>query len=133
MKRSTLLTLLTGVLLVGIGSLSMSHGEASAPTRAWWIGFLVLMPVGLAILVWLKLRWAAMACVIYGTVGLALDLATTAQILTKDSDVFLPLMSSVVSGLLNFLLIMFGGRLFLDVTQTPLPLESRPPNPPSPF
>ncbi len=110
----------------------MSRGESTAPTQAWWIGFLVLLPVGLAILVWLKLRWAAMACVIYGTVGLALDLATTVQILTKDSDVFFPLMSSVVSGLVNFLLIVFGGRAFLDVTQAPRPLESRPPSPPFP-
>lgn len=41
-------------------------------------------------LVWLKIRWAAMACVIYGTVGLALDLATTVQILTNDSDCLCP-------------------------------------------
>jgi hypothetical protein len=111
----------------------MSRGESPAPTQAWWIGFLVGMPVGLAILVWLKFRWAAMACVIFGTVGLALDLATTVQILTKDSEVLFPLISSVVSGLLNFLLIVFGGRSFLDVTQAPLPLEFRPPNPPTPF
>ncbi len=132
MKRNALLILLAGVLIVGIGSLSMSRGESTTPTQAWLIGFLVLMPVGLAVLVWLKLRWAAMVCVIYGTVGLALDLATTVQILTKDSNVLSSLMSSVVSGLLNFLLIVFGGRSFLDVTQAPLPRESHPPNPPSP-
>jgi len=111
----------------------MRHGESTVPAQAWWVAFLVLTPVGLAMLVWLKIRWAAMACVIYGTVGLALDLATTVQILTNDSDLFGSLMSSVVSGLLNFLLILFGGRSFLDVTQAPLPLESRPPNPPSLF
>lgn len=133
MKRNALLLLLAGVLIVGIGSLSLSRGEPTAPTQAWWIGFLVLMPLGLAVLVWLKLRWTAMACVIYGTVGLALDLATTVQILTKDPDVFSALLSSVVSGLLNFLLIVFGGRSFLDVTRAPLPRESHPPNPPSPF
>jgi len=109
----------------------MSRGASTAPMQAWWIGFLLLMPVGLAVLIWLKLRWAAMACVMYGTIGLALDLATTVQILTKDSDVLVPLISSVASGLLNFLLIVFGGRSFLDVTQTPLPQESHPPNPPS--
>jgi peptidoglycan/LPS O-acetylase OafA/YrhL len=135
MKRNALLTLLAGILFVGIGSLALStgHGESTIPAQAWWIGFLVLMPLGLAMLVWRKIRWAAMACVIYGTVGLALDLATTVQILTKDSEVFLPLLNSLVSGLLNFLLIVFGGRSFLDLTQAPLPLESRPPNPPSPF
>lgn len=133
MKRNALLILLAGVLIVAIGSLSINRGASTAPTQAWWIGFLVLMPVGLGVLVWLELRWAAMASVIYGTVGLALDLATTVQILTKDSDVFLPLTSSVVSGLLNFLLIVFGGRSFLDVTQAPPPRESHPPNPPCHF
>lgn len=51
----------------------------------------------------------------------------------KRFGLFVSLMSSVVSGLLNFLLILFGGWLFLDVTQAPLPLESRSPNPPSLF
>ncbi len=110
----------------------MRQGESTTGMQAWWIGLLVLTPLGLAGLVWLKLRWAAMACVIYGTIGLALDLATTVQILTKDADAFLPLVSSVVSGLLNFLLIVFGGRSFLTVTQVPLPQESRPPSPRSP-
>ena len=132
MARNALLILLAGNLLVGIGFLWMSRGESTVSIQAWWIGFLLLTPVGLAVLIWLKLRWAAMACVMYGTVGLALDLATTVQILTKDSDVLVPLMSSVVSGLFNFLLIVFGGRSFLDVTQAPLPRASRPPNPPSP-
>jgi hypothetical protein len=132
MKRNALLILLSGALFVGIGTISMNRGMSTAPTQAWWLGFLVLMPVGLALLIWLEIRWAAMACVIYGTVGLALDLATTVQILTKDSDVVAPLASSIVSGLLNFLLILFGGRSFLDVTPAPLPRESRPPSPPSP-
>lgn len=133
MKRNALLTLLAGVLLIEIGSLSINRGESTAPIQASWIGFLVLMPVGLALLVWLKLRWAAMACVIYGTVGLALDLATTVQILTKDADAFASLISSAVSGIVNFLLIVFGGQSFLDVTPARLPLESHPPSPPSPF
>lgn len=134
MKRKALLTVLVGALLVGIGSFVMNRGESTTPAHdAWWIGFLILMPVGLAVVVWLKIRWATMACVIYGTVGLALDLATMVQILTKDSHVLLSLISSVASGLLNFLLIVFGGRSFLDVTQAPLPLESRPPSPPTPF
>ena len=119
--------------MAGIESFFMNREEATTPAHeAFWIGFLILMPVGLGVLVWLKLRWAAMACVIFGTVGLALDLATTVQIITKDSDVLLPLIGSLASGLVNFLLIVFGGRSFLDVTQTPRPLESRPPSPPSP-
>lgn len=132
MNRNALLILLTGILFVGISSLPNGNNGAATPTQAWWIGFLVLMPLGLAILVWLKLRWAAMVCVIYATVGLALDVATTVQILTKDTDVFVPLMRSLVSGLLNFLLVVFGGRSFLKLPQAPSPPRSRLPNlPPS--
>ena len=132
MKRIALLTVLAGIFLVGIGGGLMGPGDSSVTTQAWWIGFLLLMPVGLAILVGVRLHWAAMACVIYGTIGLALDLATLVQILTKDVDVLVPVIRSVVSGLLNFLLIVFGGRSFLDATPAPSPLGSRPPSPPSP-
>jgi len=132
MKRTALLTLLAVILVVDAGGL-IGHGASTAPARAWWVGFLVLMPLGLGVLVWFGFRWAAMACVMYGTVGLALDLATTVQILTKDPEVFLSLLSSLVSGLLNFLLIVFGGRSFLNVVQAPLHREFRPPSPPSSF
>ena len=131
MNRNILLTLLAGTLIVGAGTLSKWDG-GSPPTLAWWIGFLVLMPLGLAILVWLELRWASMVCVVYATVGLALDVATTVQILTKDTEVLAPLMGSLVSGLLNFLLILFGGWSFLNLPLVQPPLRSRPPNPPPP-
>lgn len=128
MNRNALLTLLTGTLIIGVDTLSQGNG-GGPPSQAWWIGFLVLMPLGLAVLVWLDLRWAAMICVIYATVGLALDVATTVQILTKDTEAFAPVTGSLVSGLLNFLLIVFGGRSFLSVPPAPPPLGSRPPNP----
>lgn len=133
MKRVSLLTLLAGILVFNIGVLSLEDGAATTPAQTWWVGFLVFMPIGLGILVWRGLRWAAMACVIYGTVGLALDLATTIQVLTKDPDIMPSLLSSLVSGFLNFLLIVFGGRSFLDVSQAPMPRESHPPSPPSLF
>ena len=132
MNRNALVTLLAGILFVGIGSLPTGNSSAATPTQAWWIGFLVLMPLGLAILVWLELRWAAMLCVVYATVGLALDVATTVQILTKEAEVMAPLIRSLVSGFLNFLLIVFGGRAFLNTPPAPPPLGSRPPSPPPP-
>ena len=98
-----------------------------------WTVFLLLAPVGLAATVWRNLRWGAMASVVYGTVGMALDLATAVQVLTKDADLFPALATSGLSGLLNFLLILYGGQVFLNVPQAPPPPESRPPNPPSPF
>lgn len=115
MKHSVLLTLLAGLLAVNIGALTIGSEDSASPTGAWWIVFFALVPFSLGLLVWCGFRWALMACVMYGTVGLAMDVATMVQILSKDPDVMLTLLSSLVSGFLNFLLILFGGRSFLDV------------------
>lgn len=132
MKRTALVTVLAGIVAVGIGTLTARPQLATAPTQSWWIGFLVVTPLCLAILIWRGFWWAAMACVMYGTVGLALDLATTIQIFSKDLEAGPSLLNNLISGCLNFLLILFGGRSFLDVTQAPSPQEPHPPNPPSP-
>ena len=131
MKRTALLVLLAGIVAVGFGALTARPEMTTASAQPWWIGFLILTPFGLGILVWRGFWWAAMACVMYGTVGLALDLATTVQILTKDLEILPSFLNNLISGCLNFLLILFGGHSFLDVTQAPRPQESRPPNPPS--
>lgn len=115
MKHTVLPMLLAGLLAVNIGVLTIGSETSTSPTGAWWIGFFALLPLGLGLLVWRGFRWAVMACVMYGTVGLAMDVATMVQILSKDSDGMLTLLSSLVSGFLNFLLILFGGRSFLDV------------------
>lgn len=126
MERRALLTILVGLLLFETGALIAS----AAPTGAWWIVFLVLMPAGLGTLVWLGFRWAAMACVMYGTVGLALDLSTMVHVLTKDAGGLWSLPTNLVSGGLNFLLILIGGRSFLGGVVAQPPPGSRPPNPP---
>jgi hypothetical protein len=132
MKRTALLVLLMGTLGVEAGVLLLENGASTVPSMRWRIGFFILTPLVLALLVWLQLRWVAMACVMYATVGLAMDVATIVQVLTKDSEVGTSLIANAVSGLLNFLLIVFGGRSFLDVGQGPMPLEPRPPSPPFP-
>ncbi len=132
MKQTALLNLLIGTLIVETGFLFVESGMPTEPGMAWRIGFFILMPLALAVLIWLRLRWAAMVCVIYATVGLALDLATIIQAVTKDSEVGVSLIANAVSGLFNFFLIVFGGRSFLDVSPAPMPREPRPPNPPSP-
>lgn len=128
MKRTAVLVLLTGILAVDM----VAFFTSTALAGPWWTGFLVLMPLGLGLLVWRKLVWAAMGCVFYATVGFALDLSTVVQSVTKDSEIFLPVLSSGVSGVLNLLLIVFGWRSFLGGLGVPQPRESRPPNPPSP-
>src|SRR5690349_12015365 len=132
MKQTALLNLLIGVILVETGCYLLENGSTTNLGAAWRIGFFIFMPLVLAVLIWLRLRWAAMACVFYATVGLALDIATIIQILTKDSEVEVFLIAEVISGLFNFFLIVFGGRSFLDVGAEPMPGESRPPNPPFP-
>jgi hypothetical protein len=121
-----------GLLIVETGFLLLQQGTFTSTGMTWRIGFFILLPLALAVLIGLGLRWAAMVCVIYATVGLAMDVATIVQVLTKDPEVGASLVANIISGLFNFMLILFGGRLFLDVDQGPLPRESRPPNPPYP-
>ena len=80
---------------------------------AFGVGFLIGIPVFLLVAVRFGFRWAMMASVIYGTVGLALDLSTLVQLITKDQPTLAMLTASGFSGLLNFLVIAFGGRAFL--------------------
>jgi hypothetical protein len=93
--------------------------------------YLIAFPLTLAGLVWIGWTWTAMACVIYGTVGLALDLATVTSILSGQGEIGALFLFSEMSGIVNFSLILFGGRAFLHSSLgTALPV-SRPPNPPS--
>ena len=131
MKQTALLSVLIGTLIVETGYFFVENGASTNAGTVWRIGFFILMPLALAILIGLQLRWAVMVCVIYATIGLALDVATIIQ-MTKDSEVGVSLIANLVSGLFNFLLIIFGGRSFLDVVQKPMPLEHRPPNLPFP-
>lgn len=132
MKRTALLTMLLGLLFVETGLLLNQNTTSMAPGLAWRLGFFILFPLALAVLVWLRFRWAAMICVIYATVGLAMDVATIIQMFNTDSDAAPTIPANGVSGFLNFLLIVFGGRSLLDVGEEPMPLKSHPPNPPSP-
>lgn len=132
MKCAAVLSLLIGSLIVETGLLFLEQGTFTSPGMAWRIGFFILLPLALAVLIGLGLRWAVMVCVIYATVGLAMEVATIVQVLTKDSEVGASLVANIISGLFNFLLIVFGGRSFLGVDQGPMPLEPHPPNPPFP-
>lgn len=132
MKRSALLALLLGLLVIEGGVLFSEISTSTRPSMAWRMGFFILLPLGLAILIWLGFRWAAMVCVIYATVGLAMDLATIVQLQIRDLDTVHSLITSGISGVFNFLLIVFGGRWLLDVDQELMPPKSHPPSPPSP-
>jgi hypothetical protein len=127
----TLIGLLGGLCLIGATTTQLVP-TATETNRIGWMLYLFGFPLMLAGLVWMGWSWTAMACVIYGTVGLALDLATVTSILGGKDVTSTLLFFSVMSGIVNFLLILFGGRAFFHSLQgTALPV-SRPPSPPSP-
>lgn len=132
MNRLALLTLLLGLCSIEMGLLFMDNGTPIKPGMGWPIGFFIGLPLALALLIWFQFRWAAMVCVMYATVGLAMDIATLVQVLKNDAEVPMTVLHNGISGTLNFLLIVFGGRSFLDVSEAMMPQESHPPSPPSP-
>ena len=132
MQQIALLVLLLSTLIVEAGFLFVENGASTPLVMDWKIGFFILIPLGLALLIWFQFRWAPVVCVFYATVGLAMDVATIVQALEKDSEGVASIMASGVSGLFYLCLIVFGGRSFLDVGQGPTPLEPRPPSPPFP-
>lgn len=130
--RHYLLGLLAVLCLLGGYSLLPARASSSAGSvHSIWILFLILLPLVLAGSVWMAWRWSAMACVIYGTIGLALDLATLVSIAPQLDGEMSTAALSGLSGLTNFLLILFGGRSFLHLPPELSPRGSLPPNPPS--
>jgi len=126
-----LIILLAGLCLIGANTTQLTTG-ATDTGRIGWIVYLVACPAALAGLLWFGWAWTAMACVIYGTVGLALDLATVTSVLTGQGETGALFLFSAISGVVNFLLILFGWSAFFHSSLgTALPV-SRPPNPPSP-
>lgn len=120
------------VLISLLATLQGSGSTGSHMSRVLWNAFLFAIPIALTAFLLARTRWALMATVMYGTIGLALDISTVVQELTKADGQSTVLMLSGLTGLLNFLLIAIGGRGFLDVLQPASPPAGRAPNPRSP-
>jgi hypothetical protein len=132
--RVHLSIVLGGLGLIGLQTILVTPAPlAMSLTQALWIVFLILLPLGLIGPVWMDWRWSAMACVIYGTISLALDLATLVSIAPHLDGEMSTAALSGLSGLANFFLILLGGRAFLHLPSELSPPGSLPPNPPSPF
>lgn len=131
MPHNPLLVLLLSTVVVQAGFLFIGNNTITTQGVDWRITFFVLVPLGLALLIWLQFRWAAVVCVVYATVGLAMDVATIAQPLVKDSAGTATMMASGISGLFYLCLIVFGWQSFLRADQGLMPPKSHPPNPPS--
>lgn len=107
--------------------------EASWMARLAWPAFLYGAPLVLSGFLVAGSRWALMAGVMYGTIGLALDISTVVQELTKGAGQATALLTSGLTGALSFLLILLGGRGFLSVGEASTPPGARPPSrPPRP-
>lgn len=135
-NRLMMILLLVGLVAVAVLS-RVARGSdlhALAQGHLVWNGFLFGIPLILTGFLAAGARWAFMAGVMYGTIGLALDIATVVQVLTRpdtQQGVLSILWASGLTGLLNCLLILIGGRGLLDVGSSGTPQGGRPPNPPS--
>ncbi len=118
--RRMAMTVLTLVAVTALLSwLSGDGHSAPAGVRIARIGFLYAFPMVLAALLLTGWRWTLMAGVMYGTIGLALDLSTIVQEVTQGQGRSLILALTGITGLLDFLLILLGGRAFLSPSPKP--------------
>ena len=131
-RNVLVVTLLLTLASVGSATLLLVVRPAAQAAHAGWWLFLVLLPVLLIVMVLTGKAWAAMVCVAYGTIGLALDVATVVSIVGGPEGSDLTLWLSIVSGSANFLLIVSAGRAFWAALEGQQPAEFRPPSPPSP-
>lgn len=116
--------------LIGAAAFPQATGPVTR-TLPWEV-FLFGLPLALIGCLLAKQRWALMAAVMYGTVGLALDISTIVQGLTKPDVPQTILITSGATTAVNFLVIVFGGKGFLAVMGASSPPGFPRPNPPSP-
>lgn len=131
MTTPRLLAALLAALMVVASATQALSGQATTASPVW-TGFLYGLPLILAGFLLAGHRWALMGAVMYGTVGLALDLSTMVQELTRGGGRGGVLVAGGVTGLLNFLLIVLGGRGVLTHGPATRPPGAPPPNPPRP-
>ncbi len=128
-RRATILLL---IVLLGIGSVQLATIGTDSPAHTiLWTSVLFGLPVLIACVL-TRQRWALMGAVMYGTIGLALDISTVVQGLTKPDVPQMVATLSGITGTLNFLVIIFGGKEFLTIGEPSSPPESPRPSPPSP-
>ena len=124
------------VTLIAVEGMSLNVGlpsPLSTIRSGILLGFLFGLPTLLmAGLLVIRQTWVVMAAVMYSTIGLALDLATIVQ---EASQVFprsIIIALTLGSSLLNFLIMIFGGRCALNFGPAGRPPGGHHPNPQSP-
>lgn len=92
-------------------------------------GFPALLVGGLLVI---RQQWIVMIAVMYSTIALALDLATIVQEASQSASRSVVLTLTLVSSLLNFLIMIFGGRCALTFRPGKQPPAGHHPNLQSP-
>ena len=134
-----LLRLIQGLLLAlaavsATWQLVAVGGTPTPKPAAWvWMGFLIGLPILLMALINFHLRGAAMVIVMYATIGLALDIATLVQEISRPKEGALIVGAGLLSGAINFLLVACAGQAVLGGKSGEQLRVTRRPNPPSPF
>ena len=129
MHRRYVLTalLLSLVACAGVSLLIQGPVAHRSALNQWtWNAFLFLLPPVLAAITLTGARWTFMVAVIYGTIGLALDISTIVQEFLRAQMVSAAVWLSAVTGLLNAALVGIGGNGFLDLDR-PSSLRAAPP------
>lgn len=123
------------VLLTGLTALEallflfQSSSSASTIRDGLLLGFLFGIPALLiGGLVAIRKHWVVMAAVMYSTIALALDLATIVQEASQTAPRGTILALTVGSSVLNFLIMIFGGRCALTFRPDEQPPEAPHPN-----
>ena len=102
--KRLLLFVLCALSAIGFGTIQLTFtSDVAGPVLYMWGTFLVLLPLSLADTVWTGWAWAAMACVVYGTIGLALDLSTITSVLGGKDGTGMLLGLSGASAMFNLL------------------------------
>lgn len=117
------LIVLEGILF-GIGSTTPLSTIRDGVLLGFLFGFPALLVGGL---IMVRQPWTVMGAVMYSTIALALDLATIVQEASQASSRVIILILTLGSSLLNFLIMVFGGRCALTFQP-----RERPPGGPHP-
>ncbi len=121
-NAGTLLPRLMGTLCLGVffsavafDALESEKTFASDLRQGIWYGFQFGLPLLVGGICLIGKRWSAMVGVLYGTIGLALDIATFVQSMISGTDSLHFVGLILLTALFNFLLIVIGGRQVLSV------------------
>jgi hypothetical protein len=126
--------LLVVLIMVEVSLFILGSGSSlSTIEHPVLVGFLFYIPallVGGLLLI--HQQWVAMISVIYSTIALALDLATIVQESNQSSPHSVVLILTVLSSLVNLLILIFGGRCAISFKPDKQPPAGQLPNVQSP-